>query len=133
MRQHTSLFGPKQKWVNYKTGVKSIYFRLDADKRGASVAIEMQDNDPGINALYFEQFETLQNYLEAESGSAWIWEKEAEGEYGKSISRIYQSIEGVSLYNKLDWGTIFAFFESCIVPLDSVWADCSDVFKDLAN
>ena len=133
MRQHTPLLSVKQKWVNYKTGVSGIYFRMDAGRRAASVAIEIQSNDSGINAIFFEQFEELKTYLEAESGAEWNWEKEAFDQQGKPMARIYQTRDGLSLYNKQDWGDLFQFFESCIVPLDSVWADCSEVFKDLAG
>ena len=133
MRQHTPLLSAKQKWVNYKTGVRGIFFRMDAGKRSASVAIEIQNNDSGINALFFEQFEELKNYLEAESGMEWLWEKEVLNPQGRPIARISQTRDGLSLYNKQDWGALFAFFEACIVPLDSVWSDCNEVFKDLAG
>ncbi len=133
MRQHTSLMGPKQKWVNYHTGVKGIFFRLEADAKCVRVAITMEQDDPGMRALFYEQFEELQQYLAVETEGEWIWEPSYTQQDGREIARIYRGMEGVSLYNKADWHLMFAFLEGNIVPLDSVWADCSDVFVDLAG
>jgi hypothetical protein len=133
MRKHTSQLDQRQKWVNYKTGVKDIFFRMDAYGKGATFSIELHAVDAGIRALFFAQFEEFQQYLHASTEAEWTWEAEFVQDDGKAISRIYRNLTDVSLYNKSDWGVIFAFFEACIVPLDSVWADCSEIFKDLAN
>jgi hypothetical protein len=133
MRQHVSLMGDKQKWVNYHTGVKGIFFRLEADARSVQVAITMEHDDAGLRDLFYAQFEELRSYLEAETGAEWTWEPEAMTADGRAIARVYRAQRGVSLYNRQDWAAMFAFLESCIVPLDSVWADCNAVFKDLAE
>src|SRR3989338_211237 len=74
MRQHFSASGTKQKWVNYHTGVKGIFFRLDAEPRFARVAITLEQPDPGIRALFFEQWEEIRSYLESVSETNWTWE-----------------------------------------------------------
>ncbi len=48
--------GLRVNWVNYKTGLKHVYFKMQADKRIAAIAIEMTHPDPGIQELFFEQF-----------------------------------------------------------------------------
>lgn len=133
MRQHTSLMGEKQKWVNYHTGVKGIFFRLEADAKSVGVAISLEHDDPGLRALFYAQFEELQQYLTAETGLEWTWEPEFQMQDGKQVARIYIEQRGVSLYNRQDWHAMFAFLEAAIVPLDSVWTDCNEVFKDLAE
>ena len=35
----------KGEWVNYKTGIRYLYFRMDADNKKASVAIEIAHPD----------------------------------------------------------------------------------------
>ncbi len=133
MRQHDSLLGPRQKWVNYHTGVKDIFFRLEVDAKIARVAITMEHHDAGMRALFYAQFEELRKYLALETAIDWVWEPLFVNAEGKEIARIYCEQTSVSLYNKADWGRMLAFLEQCIVALDRVWADCGDVFKDLAD
>jgi len=40
--------GIRANWVNYKTGLKHVYFRMNANKRSASIAIELAHPDAGI-------------------------------------------------------------------------------------
>ena len=62
--------GEKVNWVNYKTGEKDIYFRMQADNKTASIAIELTHKDAGIQQLYFEQFAELKKLLEESLGEA---------------------------------------------------------------
>jgi len=133
MTRHVSARGKKYKWLNYRTGVKDIYFRLDADSKEARVSIELQHSDAGIRELFYEQFWELQSMLHNLSPSEWNWEPLYYELDGREISRIYVSKPGVNIYEQGDWGEIFRFFESYIVPLDEIWSLCEDVFKDLAK
>lgn len=133
MRQHESLLGPKQKWVNYDTGVKGIFFRLEAESKFARVSITLEQSDPGIRDLFFDQWEELRRYLESESDAQWTWERHHTLESGREISRIYRELRGKTIFEQQDWAAIFEFLEACILPLDSVWSDCNEAFKDLAN
>lgn len=133
MRQHTSASGTKQKWVNYHTGVKGIFFRLDAEPKYARVAITIEHHDPGIRSLFFEQWQELKTYLHTVSEADWTWEDSHYTKDGREISRIYQQLDQVSIHNRQDWQAMFVFLEKGILALDSVWADCNDVFKELAQ
>ena len=55
--------GDTTNWINYKTGIKHLYFRMQADNRRAYVAIEMNHPDAGIRELFFEQFRELKTVL----------------------------------------------------------------------
>jgi Domain of unknown function (DUF4268) len=133
MRQHVSWLGPKQKWVNYHTGVKGIHFRLEADKRQVQVAITLEHDDAGMRELFFEQFLEMKTYLTLETELEWTWEPTCWNADGKEIARISRTLTGLSLYQPADWGQMFAFLEEGIVPLDRLWAEVQDVFKDLAE
>ena len=133
MRQHVSALGTRQKWVNYNTGVKGIYFRLEAEARFARVSITMEHQDAGIRALFFDQWAELKNYLESESAQVWRWESEYTQEDGRTVARIYVEQSLLSLFSKTDWPAIFEFMSGALVPLDNVWADCQGVFQDLAE
>jgi hypothetical protein len=133
MRQHMPLADTNKKWVNYNTGVKGIFFRLDAEAKFVRASVTLEQADPGIRALFYAQWEELRAYLAAESQAEWTWEPEDHLPDGRCISRISRRQDGLSLYNRADWAAMFQFLEACIVPLDSVWADCGEVFKDLAE
>ena len=50
---HPSADGYKINWANYRTGLKHVYFRMHADKKIASIAIEITHPDPDIQELFF--------------------------------------------------------------------------------
>lgn len=119
-------------WVNYKTGIKHVYFKMQADKRSASIAIEISHPDPGIQELFFEQFKEYRNILTGALGETWDWQLHTTDEYGKTTSRISKQIEGVSIFNKNDWPALISFFKPRIIALDEFWNDVKygfDAFK----
>ena len=126
-----SVDGIKVNWVNYKTGLKNVYFKMQADKRVASIAIELTHSDPGIRELFFEQFKEFKNILHATLDEAWEWELHGIDESGKSISRIYKQIDGVSIFNKADWPSLISFFKPRIIALDEFWNNVKDGFDAL--
>jgi Domain of unknown function (DUF4268) len=131
MQPVPSAEGLPTNWVNYKTGLKHVYFRLHADNRRATVSIDVTHPDAGLRELYFAQFEELRLMLEEASGDAWNWQLEAEDEYGKPISRIYQELAPVNLFNRDDWPRLISFFKPRIVALDEFWSTAQYAFDEL--
>ena len=43
--------GEKVNWTNYKTGEKDLYFRMNADNKQATIAIELTHKDEGVQAV----------------------------------------------------------------------------------
>jgi hypothetical protein len=134
MQKHKSQFSFHNKWVNYKTGVKDIYFRLKMNKLCAEISIELQHKDGGIRQLFFEQFGELRKIFEQEVGQ-WEWVDEElfqtpEGNYNE-LSAIRLKLFDVNLYNKDTWQQTFYFFEDNMIKLDAFWADFNELFKQL--
>ena len=123
--------GEKVSWVNYKTGEKNIAFRLDADNKKARVAIELSHSDPGIQQLYYEQFQQLKNIFEASVEGAWSWQLHTTDDYGKTISRVTTELTGVSVFKKEDWPTLISFFKTHIIALDEFWSNVKYSFEVL--
>jgi len=123
--------GLRVNWVNYKTGLKHIYFRMEADKRSATIAIELAHPDAGIQELFFEQFKELKNILNAAVGEPWEWQLHTTDDYGKTTSRIFKQIDGVSIFNKADWPALISFFKPRIIALDEFWSDARYAFDAL--
>lgn len=114
--------GLKVNWVNYKTGIKYLYFKMDADKRSATIEILIAHPDAGIQELFFEQFMELKTVLNSYINEEWNWALHDKDENGKTISRIYKQLDGVSIYNRNDWPQLISFFKPRIIALDEFWS-----------
>ena len=123
--------GLRVNWINYKTGLKYVYFKMDADKRAATITIELTHPDAGIQELFFEQFAEFKNILHSYLDEEWEWELHHRDEEGKIISRIYKQSTGVSIFNKNDWPALISFFKPRIIALDEFWNDVKDGFEAL--
>jgi len=123
--------GMRVNWVNYKTGIKHLYFRMHADNRTARIAIEMAHPDAGIQELFFEQFKEYKNILHSALGEDWDWQLHAADDYGKTISRIYKEISPVNVFNNNDWPQLISFFKPRIIALDEFWSDAKYGFDAL--
>ncbi|MGZ3765266.1 MAG: DUF4268 domain-containing protein [Mucilaginibacter sp.] len=123
--------GMKVNWVNYKTGIKYLYFKMDAGKRSASIAIEISHPDTGIQGLFFEQFLELKTILHTVLQEDWEWQLHDIGENGKITSRIVRHTHGVSIFNKNDWPALISFFKPRIIALDEFWSDAKYAFDGL--
>jgi len=131
MSPQLSAEGLRTNWLNYKTGLKYVYFRLDADKKSASIAIEITHPDPGIQELFFEQFLELKTLLNGYLGEEWDWVLHTSDENGKTISRIYKEIKPVNIFNRNDWHSLISFFKTRIIALDEFWNDAKYSFDSL--
>jgi hypothetical protein len=121
--------GEKINWMNYKTGEKDIYFRMNADNKKASIAIELTHKDEDIQALYFEQFDQLKKLLHNSLQEEWTWLLHIRNEHGKVISRIFTEIENISVFKKEDWPLLISFFKPRIIALDEFWSTAKYVFE----
>jgi hypothetical protein len=120
--------GMKINWVNYHTGVKNIYFRMDAGKKSAAIYILIQHVDTEIQQLYYERFLELKDLLHAALQEEWQWQLHVPGDAGKVVSRIHREILGVSIFNEDDWPELISFFKQRIIALDSFWENAKHLF-----
>jgi len=129
MKLQTSASGLEINWINYKTGIKGLQLKTDADNKSARIAIEMTQNDREIQELMFEQFEEFQVLFEGELGSDWVWYKSYFENSGKQIAKIELRLENVSIFKEEDWLTIISFLKDNLLGWDSFWDDVKDSFE----
>ena len=118
-------------WINYKTGLKNVYFRMQADNRRARIGIELTEPDAGIRALFFEQFEELKTLLHETLGEAWTWEPATADAHGRPLSRIYKELAPANVFSRDDWPALISFFKPRLVALDAFWSDAQYAFEAL--
>lgn len=131
MKPVPSASGSTVHWVNYRTGVKNIFFKMDVTNKKAMISVQLTHSDQDIRYLIFEQLEEFKSMLTGTLGEEWDWEKDASDEYGKSVSRIWIGLEGVSVFNQQHWPDLISFFKPRIIALDEFWDNVKPVFEDL--
>lgn len=132
MSRHHSKGGGGGRWESYKTGVKGLYFRmLTAPVVG--IAIDIQQKDPEIRALLYDQFVELRRLLEAEWGDGVNYEQSHYLESGLEVSRISITLENAYFYDKDQWTEILNWFETNLLGLDAFWDTAGDIVKGLAR
>jgi hypothetical protein len=123
--------GEKINWINYKTGEKNIAFRMHADNKRATIAIELMHKDGEVQELYFEQFLQFKKMFKETIREEWNWQLHALDEHGKTVSRIYAEKGGVSIFQRSDWPELISFFKPRIIALDEFWSSIKYAFESL--
>lgn len=121
-----SAWQEKVNWLNYKTGIKDVFFRLHADNKMARICIEITHNDPMIRKIYFDHFLAMRNMLHNALQEEWVWKEETEDELGKQLTVIYIEISGVNVMEEKSWPSIIAFFKPRFIALDAFWGEVKD-------
>lgn len=131
MKPVPSVSGYPVNWINYKTGVKNIFFKMDVDTKKATISIQLSHPDAGIRELVFNQFEEFKLMLRNTVNEDWDWLQDTTDEYGKTVSQIAITLEKVNIYNQQQWPELISFFKPRIIALDEFWDNVKPVFEDL--
>ncbi|MBF0598255.1 DUF4268 domain-containing protein [Faecalibacter rhinopitheci] len=129
MKLQKNAEGESINWINYKTGVKGIYFRTNVERKHADVMIMIDHPDADIRQLIWEQFEEYEIVLKSYVGEDWIWEANAYDDEGKEISTIKKTLDHVSIFRDEDWPTIISFLKERMKNLDEFWIDHKESFE----
>jgi hypothetical protein len=124
--------GLKINWINYKTGIKYLNFKMDADKKHAYIRIHLSHPDIEIQQMMMEQFRAVEKLLQLSIGEEWEWRLHETDEQGNIYSFIGISIDDVNIFNQNDWPTLIQFFKPRIIALDAFWSEAQyafDLFK----
>lgn len=124
--------GLRINWINYKTGIKHLSFKMQTGNRHAYIAIEISHPDAGMQELMFEQFKELKTVLDSNLNEEWEWELHTRDESNKLVSRIIKTLPSASIFNRNDWPALISFFKPRIIALDEFWSVAQysfEVFK----
>lgn len=128
----TGAEGDKVTWINYKTGIKHLFFRMEADNKVARISIDMVNPDEGMRELLFDQFKEYRLLLKSELNEEWIWDLLQYDDHGKATAKIYTELNGLSIFKKEDWPDLISFFKPRIIALDAFWSTAKygfEIFK----
>lgn len=121
--------GEKVNWLNYKTGIRHITFKMDADKEKATVAIEIKHLQEVERMIYYNQFVSLKTLLQNETGFEWNWQEAVMDDSNQPISCISLTLKNINVLNEQDWPAIIAFLKPRIMALDIFWEMVKDGFE----
>jgi hypothetical protein len=74
MRPLVGAEGEEVNWLNYKTGIRHVYFRMDADKTRAGIAIELRHPDASAQQDFFTSLQNVKSILKQSTGEEWEWQ-----------------------------------------------------------
>lgn len=117
-------------WINYKTGVKYLHFRMNAEQFKTSISIEITHDDEITSKLFFEHFEAYKAIFFTYLNEEWEWNQCAETQ-GLLLSEIKKTICGLNIYNQNHWPEIISFLKPRIIALDEFWVDVKPFFEAL--
>jgi len=115
--------GLRVNWINYKTGVKDVYFRMETLNDSATIGISIDHKDAGVRELFFDQFLELKVMLHEALKEEWNWQRDA--------GRIVRELPKTSVFNKDQWPELITFFKTRIIALDSFWENAKYSFEAL--
>lgn len=119
----------KINWINYKTGIKHIYFRMDATSSRTSIAIVLANPDESRQQQDYQKLLQMKRMLEEAVSETWQWEQDISDDHGKTISVISTSIEGVNVFSEESWPRIISFLKPRLIALDAFWLLAKDLFE----
>lgn len=120
--------GQPVNWINYKTGIKHIHFKMDADNKKASIAIEIAHQQEDQRLHYYNHLLSLKKLLESTTGFTWQWNETLHNEH-KTISSISQQLDDIKVLNQANWPAIISFLKPRIIALDAFWYLVKDGFE----
>jgi hypothetical protein len=128
MKPVPSAVGLPVNWINYKTGIRNIHFKMDADNTKAIIAIEISHPQDEERLNYYNQFLSLKKILTDTTTFNWQWHETVQTNH-KTISSISQQLDDVNILNQADWPAIISFLKPRIIALDTFWDLVKDGFE----
>lgn len=131
MKNELSKSGSKVKWMNYQTGIKHLYIRLEANQKNALVCIDIQHKDYNIRELQYAQFMELNKVFTEISTIKWMWKENYLNENNVQCSRIYTELINFNIHEKSNWKIAFDFYKKSMIHFDEFWYDYKELFLQL--
>ena len=122
--------GEKNNWINYKTGVKGLQFKMNVVQDTASISIEINQPDVAEQKIIFEKLLQLKHILNNSQNEKWNWLLHTPDENGKLVSKVYLERKGVNIMRKEDWPALISFFKPRMMALDGFWNSVKYGFEE---
>ncbi|MFD1096213.1 DUF4268 domain-containing protein [Salegentibacter chungangensis] len=119
-----------RKWILYNTKIKELQLKFTFTRKIAQVSIDISAPDDLIQAYYYDKLLSLKNLLLNDYLPEAVFDEHYELPEGKSISRVYVQLDGVSIHNKKDWPIVMEFLSRNMTRLEELFNEFSDFLKN---
>ncbi len=133
MRNVRSSSGRRMNWINYPTGVKDVYVRMETNGKSTIFALDIQPKDDGIRSILWEQMTELRRVLEDEMGEATEWSEYNREFAGRTISRVYWQTDQLNFFNDADLPAIRKFLREKVIAFDVFYEEFKEILITLAH
>ena len=115
-----------RKWIMYKTRIKGLSFKFHFDTKKAMVSIDVE-GELGQRIQLWEKLESLKSILTDEFLPDAIFEDYFILDNQKEISRIYSTLNGVSIHNKNTWQKTMVFLNGHMEKIEEFFLNYKEV------
>ncbi|MCH2225961.1 MAG: DUF4268 domain-containing protein [Crocinitomicaceae bacterium] len=133
MRGVKSSNGKGINWINYPTGVKDVYLRMQTSGKGCVLSFEIQPKDDGVRSILWEQMTELKRVMENEMGPATAWNEFSHRFSGRNVSRIYWEDTSLNFYDFKQTEAVKAFFKEKLIAFDTFYQEYKEILISLAE
>lgn len=121
--------GRTGKWILDKTGINALNLRFHFDEHTALVGIDIETRNLDKRLEMYEKLESTRSQINSALGENTTWELEYVRENNKSVSRIYTSIDGVSILDSKTWNRVNMFFFDRMTALEDYFLEYKDYLR----
>jgi hypothetical protein len=133
MRKHHSSSGRRMNWLNYPSDVKSIFIRLDINKKEASLNFDVQIKDMEILDLVWEQLLEMQKIMEIKMGIKGEWFDDLILPNGNRFYRIQWKKAPCNYFDKSQQEDIYIFLEQTLLKFDEFYQEFKEIVVNLVH
>jgi hypothetical protein len=131
MQPVLSAEGTTVSWLNYKTGIPGIQFKMDADSKQVSISILLWHKDVNLQSQQYNKLLQLKEMLvDAMEGESWKWQEAVIDEWGRTVSSVGKVLTGVNIHRKEDWPAMISFLKQRLIALDGFWSMAKYGFEE---
>lgn len=131
MRKTPSANGKRMNWLSYKTEVKDVYLRLEANNRGCGLHFDIQPKDDAIRAILWEQMGELKKVLSDEMPTSGDWHERFFDMNNHEISRISWTNDSYNYFLEKDENEIYAYLKSHLLGFDRFYQEYKEILISL--
>ncbi|MCK9209087.1 MAG: DUF4268 domain-containing protein [Salinivirgaceae bacterium] len=117
-------------WMLYKTGIKGLELKFNVDTKQVSVILEVNPRNEEKRFDYFVELDKYRNIINQGFGQSLVWEEQVKLADGKTVTRIYKSLQGCNYHNQDHWNMIFHFMATNMYQLQNNLSDILPVLKE---
>lgn len=120
----TSAEGEKINWINYRTGVKNIKWKMETLNREASISVIISGNEV-LKDRFLQIFDQVKYIRE----NNMILEKDFMEHNSNNLYRLAKKLPGISVLDESKWPDLIIFFKENSIAFDKFWTEHKFVFE----